>query len=126
VSFCDLGVGVPYTVPELEKHSSWLQTRLKSLLRAAGVHTHQEGEIIQATVDEKRSRFQLQHRGNGFANMVEAITSVGNGKMHIVSNRGAYTFEKSGTHEDARAFNYSESIYGTVIGWHITLPKEAA
>jgi hypothetical protein len=127
VLFCDLGVGVPYTVPRLQKHAGWLAQRLASALQAVGVHTHQDGETIQATVEEKRSRFKEEHRGNGFANIVETIPAAGRGRLLIYSNRGAYTFDRrdDGT-EEQRAYNYAESIHGTVVGWHIKLPKENA
>lgn len=124
VSFCDLGIGVPYTVQMLQKHANWLLPRLRSALRAVGVHTHKDGEIIRATVDEKRSRFRLEHRGNGFANMVEAISSAGNGTMVIHSNRGAFRYDLRDGKEHQQAINYAESIYGTVIGWKISRPRE--
>lgn len=126
VCFCDLGLGVPYTVPRSHKHVGWLAKRLNSVLRAVGVHTHQDGETIRAAVEEKRSRFYAEHRGNGFANIVETISAAGEGRLYIYSNRGAYTYSLQGGEEDEGAYNYENSIYGTVIAWHIELPKVAS
>lgn len=125
VVFCDLGLGVPYTVPKLEKHASWLPRRLASVLRAIGVHTHQDGETIQVTVEEKRSRFKAEHRGNGFANIIETISAAGTGRVMIYSNRGAYVYSLREGKESQRAYNYESSIHGTVVAWHIMLPKES-
>lgn len=126
VIFCDLGLGVPYTVPLLDKHRGWLSARLQSVLHAIGVRSHQDGETIQVTVDEKRSRFQKDHRGNGFGNMLESISVIGQGRLSIVSNRGVYNFTLRRGKERHEARNYTTSIFGTVIGWHIDLPKVAA
>lgn len=123
VIFCDLGVGVPYTVPRLEKHAGWLAGRLGMAMRAMGVGSHQDGETIQVTVDEKRSRFEAEHRGNGFANIVETISAAGKGRLIIYSNRGAYTYSLLNGDEEHRAYNYAESIYGTLVAWHIVVPK---
>lgn len=128
VVFCDLGLGVPYTVPRLEEHRGWLDRRLGSVLRAVGVHTHKDGETIQVTVEEKRSRFKNEHRGNGFGNMLESISAaaVGTGQLVIYSNRGAYSYNLENGAERTRALNYSKSIYGTVVVWHIALSQESA
>jgi hypothetical protein len=126
VVFCDLGLGVPYTVPNSSKHASWLETRMADVKRAIGLHTHRDGELISATVEEKRSRFKKEHRGNGFANMVETINAVEGGILRIYSNRGLYGYQKRDGQIEQITQNFGDSIYGTVVGWHITLPKEAA
>lgn len=125
VMFCDLGLGVPYTVPRMKKHEGWFARRIASAMQAIGVHAHKDGETIQVTVEEKASRFKEEHRGNGFGNMLETISVAGTGRLTIHSNRGAYNYkleDGAATHE---AYNYSSSIYGTVVGWHIALPQEA-
>lgn len=126
VMFCDLGLGVPHTVPRDKKHEGWFAKRLESVLKAVGVRSHQDGETIRVTVEEKRSRFKAEHRGNGFGNMLETIFAVGTGRLTIYSNRGAYNFTLGSGNERHEAFNYDNSIYGTVVGWHISLPKEAS
>ena len=126
VNFCDLGVGVPYSVPKLEKHQNWLQARLSTVLAAVGVHNHQDGETIQVTVAEKRSRFNATHRGNGFGNMLESIAIADSGLLTIQSNRGSYTYRRAAGVETHESRNYDDSIYGTVVGWKIKLEKDSA
>lgn len=126
VLFCDLGLGVPHTVPNSGKHDSWLEKALAGAKRAIGLHTHRDGELISVTVEEKRSRFRKDHRGNGFANMVETINAVEGGILRVYSNRGLYYYQKHNGDTRQAAQNFSNSIYGTVVGWQITLPKEAA
>jgi hypothetical protein len=126
VNFCDLGVGVPYSVPKLEKHQTWLQQGLATALAAVGVDYHRDGEIIQVTVAEKRSRFIATHRGNGFGNMLESIAVAESGVLIIHSNRGMYTYKREGGQETQQTRNFHDSLYGTLIAWRIKLRTEAA
>jgi hypothetical protein len=126
VNFCDLGVGVPYSVPKLEKHQSWLQERLSTAFAAVGVDNHRDGETIQVTVAEKRSRFRATHRGNGFGNMLESIVIADSGVLVIHSNRGMYTYRREAGEETQETRNYHDSLYGTLIVWRIKLKEEAA
>ncbi len=126
VMFCDLGLGVPYTVPRRNGNVGWFAHRMAAVLGAVGVRSHQDGETIQVTVDEKRSRLQQEHRGNGFGNMLETISAAGAGRLIIYSNRGAYSYQLNNGKESSQARNYSGSIFGTVIGWHISLTEEQA
>jgi hypothetical protein len=126
VNFCDLGVGVPYSVPKLDKHKNWLKARLSTVLAAVGVHNHQDGETIQVTVAEKRSRFNVTHRGNGFGNMLESIAIADSGVLTIQSNRGSYIYRREAGVETHESRNYHDSIYGTVVGWKIKLKKDSA
>jgi hypothetical protein len=126
VNFCDLGVGVPYSVPKLAKHKTWLQQGLSTALAAVGVDNHRDGETIQVTVAEKRSRFTATHRGNGFGNMVESIMVAESGVLSIHSNRGMYSFGREAGEETQQTRNYHDSLYGTLIVWRIKLGKEAA
>lgn len=123
IMFCDLGLGVPYTVPRDHEHEGWLKRRLGAITKSFGVAQHEEGETIRVTVEEKRSRFKMDHRGNGFGNMLETVARCGNGKIEIFSNRGAFSYRCKGTNERSKSYNYADSIYGTVIGWHITDPE---
>lgn len=120
ISFCDLGIGVPHTVPNSPKHAGWLASRMATVARAIGVRSHSDAELIRVTVDEKRSRLRLEHRGNGFANMLEAINAAGNGQLMITSNRGAYMYKLNGAAEETKSQNYRSSIYGTVISWQFS------
>lgn len=124
VMFCDLGLGVPYTVLNDPKHKKWFKDRINAALKALGSNQHNDGEIIQVTVDEKRSRVKEAHRGKGFGNMVETIESNPGGRLVIFSNRGAYNFSRQGDREVVEVHNYVHSIYGTLIAWHISLPND--
>ncbi len=126
VVFCDLGLGVPYTVERLDEHASWLVQRLSSVARAVGVHKHKDGETIQVTVEEKQSRFKAEHRGNGFGNMLESILAAGTGQLVIYSNRGAFRYNLKNGAEDTFTRNFAKSICGTVVLWQIALSPESA
>jgi hypothetical protein len=126
VCFCDLGVGVPYSVPRNSKHSTWFSTRMGSVLQAFGIHSHRDAETIQVTVDEKRSRFELTHRGNGFGNMLESVAKAESGRLIINSNRGAYMYSSAAGKATHLTRNYEDSIFGTVVAWSIKLPKGEA
>jgi hypothetical protein len=126
ISCADLGLGVPYTVPRDRKNSKWLSARLENFnefLQVIGVRKHNDGQIIRATIDEKRSRFQQTHRGNGFGNIVESIADSDDGSLIVYSNQGAYFLRKTSDSKAEKTFNYNESIFGTMICWTISITE---
>ncbi|WP_125468860.1 ATP-binding protein [Methylomagnum ishizawai] len=120
VAFCDLGIGIPETLPRTQD-----QSLLNALLeKLFGVGKLTDGALIKAAIEIKRSRTQKRHRGKGLLDMLKAIEMIQGGRLSILSNRGGYTYilNNSGR-EEVKTFK--RSILGTLILWTIPLQKPA-
>ena len=118
VVFCDLGVGIPKTLP-ITKPDSW--RRILSLFPGKP----EDGNIIKEAVEESRSRTGESHRGKGLSQLVDFIHN--QGKMDasfvtIFSNFGAV--QKSADEEGYTIKNYQDSILGTLIQWNMPIREE--
>ena len=117
VSFCDLGIGIPRSLPK-KKEGLWAR-----LLHALG-SSPSDGQAIRAAVDESRSRTGQKHRGKGLKQLVAAVDKAQGGRLLIYSNAGGYSCRKHDNvrHEDN--FDYKGSILGTLISWSLPIDRE--
>lgn len=113
VVFCDLGLGIPATLPI--RHEKWW-----GYVKRFGLDLKGEGKLIQGAVRNSQSRTRKLHRGKGLRQIAETVNSAPKGRVHIFSNHGLYTLE--GGVENT--YDYNESIMGTVIQWRMPLPVE--
>jgi hypothetical protein len=110
VAFCDLGVGIPNTLP---RRQPTLWERIKT-----GGHAASDGKIIGAAIEDSVSRTGQHNRGKGLKQLLEAAQIDGrDGRLRIYSNRGRYTYED----QKARTREYATSILGTIILWSIPI-----
>ena len=109
VVFCDLGCGIPATLPI--KQAKWW-----SYAKRFGITD--EGRLIQGAVRNSQSRTRKLHRGKGLRQIADTISLEPMGRVHIYSNSGLYTLK--GGQESA--YDYRSSIMGTVIQWRMPLP----
>jgi len=108
VVFCDLGIGIPGTLP-IQKPSLW--QRIQTFGGQLDAHA------IQEAIIESRTRTGLHHRGKGLKQLVDVIARVGSGQVNIFSNRGCFTL-KSGSES---IFQFKDNIYGTLINWRVPI-----
>lgn len=113
VVFCDLGIGIPNTLP-LKKPS--LFSQLKALGRA-----NSDGACIQDAIEDSRTRTQLPERGKGLGNIVDVVSGLKDGIVMVLSNRGFY-LSINGT--GPKTHDLKESILGTLIYWRVPLVGE--
>jgi hypothetical protein len=121
VAICDLGVGIPVTLPktiEKDQEESNLVKILLNLFGSKGKYS--DGELIQAAIEVKRSRTKKRHRGKGLLDMIKAIETT-NGRLAILSNKGGYLYNVSGKTPSEDVKNYKDSINGTLILWSLPL-----
>jgi anti-sigma regulatory factor (Ser/Thr protein kinase) len=104
VTFCDLGIGIPETLPRTQE-----QGLFKAVLERLGIGKPTDGTLIQAAIEIKRSRTQQRHRGKGLLDMLKAIETAQGGRLTIFSNRGGYSFKSgnSGSSEEIKSFKHS-------------------
>jgi len=127
VIVCDLGVGIPVTLPI--KHPD---TLLSKIAQTFGIADNSDGELIRASTYVRRTRTELSNRGKGgqdFRSIVEIFPSA---QLSIRSNRGSFTLTGEacrrmrkdraqrfveGTNHRESVSNYRASIRGTIIEW---------
>lgn len=108
VVFCDLGIGIPGTLP-IKKPTLW--QRIQSFGSKLDAHA------IQEAIGESRTRTGLHHRGKGLKQLVDVTARVVGGEVNIFSNKGRFTL-KSGTESISQ---FKDDIFGTLIIWQVPI-----
>jgi hypothetical protein len=107
VALCDLGVGIPSTLPRTN------QGLFDKLRQALG--NPNDGACLSAAIDDSRSRTGRPERGKGLGNIIQAVSDAPDGLAMVFSNRGWYKL-RSGAEASG---NYPDSILGTLIYWEV-------
>lgn len=114
VVICDLGAGIPRTLPLKQPG---LVKRLTLLGRSS------DAQAIDSAVKLSMSRTALEYRGKGLGQIARAVAAHPRGEMAIHSNRGAIV-RKAGAPRFTMTL-FADSILGTLIYWKLPLePKE--
>lgn len=107
VVFCDLGAGIPATLP-LKRPSLW-----ERLIHRKPHPT--DGDCISEAIVEGKTRTGLDGRGYGLGNIVDVVEKIPTGIVNVFSNRGRYD-SRSGN-----PYDYEDSILGTLIYWNVPM-----
>ena len=111
VVFCDLGIGIPLTLP-IKKPGLWKQLITMS--------THvSDGLAILGAINDSITRTGKSYRGKGLRQLLEVVMASNSGMLSVYSNRGCYLY-KDGKHSSS---NYKDSICGTLIAWKIPITE---
>lgn len=113
--FCDLGVGIPGTLPK--RYPMEIILSVLSLL--PGIKPN-DGEMIKAGMEIGRTQTMRINRGKGLNDLRRIIDESGEGELHIFSRRGCYRYSP-GKVDEVR--NFDMSVGGTLIKWTIPLSK---
>lgn len=114
VVFCDLGVGIPETLPA--NRPAW-RTRLESFFgQCADQEAIWEATNVATTSTDER------HRGKGLPEIVSLVRIIPGAVVSIRSNRGSIVLSTG----RGSGMTTRESIFGTLISWRIpmTTPPE--
>lgn len=109
VVFCDLGVGIPTTLP-IKRPGLWERLIKRTL-------TPTDGDCIHEAIIEGRTRTGINGRGYGLGNIVEVVENIHNGTVNIYSNKGRYSSQKDAEYPR----DYTDSIFGTLIMWTVPM-----
>lgn len=109
VVFCDLGVGIPVTLPVKKPN---IFARLLALGRASS-----DAACIEEAIDDSMTSTNLPGRGHGLGNIINVVAKSPSGVVMVMSNRGCYIINNG----KKMAFDFRESILGTLIFWRIPL-----
>lgn len=107
VVLCDLGIGIPRTLPIKRP---WLIQQMMNL----GLKIT-DTECIEGAIKESRSQTKQPERGKGLGNIIRVVEQVPDGIVFVSSNRGHYGFMNG----KANSVNYGDSIMGTLISWRV-------
>lgn len=109
VVFCDLGVGIPTTLP-LKRPNIWQKLVLRQ-------PTPTDADCISEAIVEGRTRTSLDGRGYGLGNIVDVVENVMGGIVIVYSNHGRYDSRT----DTPFPSNYEQSIMGTMICWDVPI-----
>ena len=115
VIFCDLGVGIPATLP---KRYAWEKIRY-----ALSVLPHvrpNDGQMILAGMTIGRTRTHQEGRGKGLNDLRRFIEDTSAGEMIIYSRQGSYKYNSEGEEVSS---NLSNRVAGTLIHWMVPIHK---
>lgn len=83
---CDLGIGIPASVP-----LNWKDVPLRRLLANLGLGST-DGAIIQLSMEIRRTVTNKPHRGLGMKQLRDVLTQAGCGYLVVYSNKGVYAY----------------------------------
>lgn len=114
VAFCDLGAGIPRTLP-IKQPALWR--------RIAKLGKSQDDDAIDYAVRDSTSRTREGYRGHGLGQIVRVVQAIAGAEVAIYSNRGIYVRRQGGR----KLYCRGDSIMGTLIFWKVPLQgKEIA
>ena len=108
VVFCDLGIGIPGSLP-MKKPSLWR--------RVTTFGSNLDAHAIQEAIADSRTRTGKHHRGKGLKQLIDVVSSTSKGKVNIFSNKGCYTLQSGKEYIS----QFRGSILGTLIQWSVPI-----
>lgn len=113
VAVCDLGIGIPRSLPI--KYPSELISSI--VANIPGMHANSDAKMIHAAMQLHRTSTQLKGRGKGLTDFVKVIDSVPGARLFIFSNRGLVRYQ-NGT---STRVSFQRSVKGTIVLWTIPI-----
>lgn len=114
VVFCDLGIGIPESLPI--QHSS-ISKLLKSLSKSAS-----DVEAIRIATELGKTSTDEPNRGKGLPEILDAARKAEQGSCVIYSNKGQFGYGAGGNLIENQ---FSNSILGTLIEWRVPLSEQS-
>ncbi|MFN4277749.1 MAG: hypothetical protein ACK4FJ_15735 [Ferrovibrio sp.] len=112
VIFFDQGITIPRSLP---RSKFW--ERVRGLMTSLN-WTTDDGHMIAAAVQVRRSATEQEHRGKGFANILRLLDDSPENKLRIISRRGSYTYVPG---REPEIKEYNVPLNGTLIAWDLSL-----
>lgn len=111
VVFCDLGIGIPGTLP-IQKPTLWQRIELFG--------SRLDAHAIQEAIGVSRTRTGLHHRGKGLKQLVDVVAHEDQGQISIFSNKGRFTLKS----QKEIISQFKDDIHGTLIFWKVPITGE--
>lgn len=135
VYICDLGHGIPNTLPftqnqsvlaaAIKKLQSFLPENVKKMIG------HLDSDALQIAVSTliKETRTSLDYRGKGGKDIKSFIDSNPSAEVQIYSNKGYWEYKNKqvakSSPEIGIGYDNKFSIGGTIVGWSVPLKAKA-
>ena len=116
VIFCDLGVGIPVTLPE--RWGEYIGDILRLTTLSPG---KRDMKMIRRSLELGRTRTDQGHRGKGLARNVMKAAEELRGRLHVYSNRGVVGVDFADGSPSYTQGGNNRSILGTVIQWSVPI-----
>jgi hypothetical protein len=114
VVFCDLGVGIPGSLPYSDD-AGWRKWYL--VLSRFGFHNLGDARLIRGAIRHSKTRTRQHNRGKGLTQIVETVLATDGGIAILQSNKGWYQIKDGKeTYDD-----FQRSTNGTIIYWQMPL-----
>lgn len=112
VALCDLGIGIPRSLP-LTKRGKGIWQRLLKIWNSQP----KDSQAIREAIETSRTRTGLAERGKGLGEISDAVSALPDGEVWVYSNKGLYYKSES----EERLHEYSDSILGTLVMWKFSV-----
>jgi hypothetical protein len=118
---CDLGVGIPSTIPK-----NYSKASIRDVLEFLKVSKTNDSELIHASTYLNKTRTKMAHRGKGGKDIRGLLDHYPGASLGIYSNKGCFkdsnrTTRSGAKHAFALKDEQKKSIKGTVIEWSIPI-----
>ncbi len=119
VAICDLGIGIPRSLPKRHLKESIEQaiSHIPLVTRIRKSAGKADAEMIHAAMEINRTRTGKAGNGKGLNDLRRIVDEVPGGRMLLLSNRGALIY-RNGLFERR---GFESSIKGTLVLWNIPL-----
>ena len=116
VVVCDLGIGIPRSLPIV-----WGKSRVAQLLTKFGI-VRPEVAAVRAALEIGATRTQQENRGRGLPQVWGDMKTHAGAHLLLLSNKAQLYWNADEKKESER--EYDESIFGTMIMWTVPLSEE--
>lgn len=113
IMFCDLGVGIPRTLPKI-----YNMERIRQALSILPGINPPDGDMIKAAMTLGRTRTEEENRGRGLNDLRSFINQAEAGQLEIYSKKGYYLYNFDGSE---KVINREHNMGGTLIVWTVPL-----
>jgi hypothetical protein len=113
VAICDLGIGIPRSLP---RSATFTSDAVRRAWKRLGLD-RSDASAIKVAVELGRTSTGQKGRGRGLSEIVEAADLSEEGRVLISSNKGVFVSVNGKSY----ARNHSHSIRGTLIHWTVRI-----
>jgi hypothetical protein len=113
IMFCDLGVGIPDTLPKI-----YTMELIRSVLSLLPGIKPDDAQMIRAGMTIGRTATGVEGRGRGLNDLRRFVEDVGVGELHIFSRKGHYLYDPV---NGDKIVNYGIGMGGTLIMWSVPI-----
>lgn len=118
IAICDLGIGIPKSLP---RSASFSSGAVRALWRGLGLDSS-DASAIKVAVELGRTSTGQKGRGRGLSEIVAAANLSAGGGVLISSNKGAFVSFDGKSYAD----NHPQSIRGTLIHWTVRIADDGS